>query len=217
MDKGRQSAFRFLFSALCFSLLISCVSPAQPSQTEVITAYATTSAHPWMQDLFACANEKSIIVKVAADDPDIALRVGEPETLVSPAYQIGEEELLIVTHRQSLVQNLTLQEVQVLFAGQGDPSMQVWVYSSGMDVQRLFDQFVMEERSVTSFARIAVSPQEMSDILNSESNTIGILPKRWMAGDVREVYSIGAFPILAVTKEEPEGAAKLVLGCLQGN
>ena len=217
MDKGRQSAFRFLFSALCFSLLISCVSPAQPSQTEVITAYATTSAQPWMQDLFACANEKSIIVKVTADDPDIALRVGEPETLVSPAYQIGEEELLIVTHRQSLVQNLTLQEVQVLFAGQGDPSMQVWVYSSGMDVQRLFDQFVMEERSVTSFARIAVNPQEMSDILNSESNTIGILPKRWMAGDVREVYSIGTFPILAVTKEEPEGAAKLVLGCLQDN
>jgi hypothetical protein len=86
-----------------------------------------------MSDLFACANERSIIVEVTADDPDISLRIGEPETLTSPAFQIGEEEILIVTHRESPVQNLTLEEVQATFAGQGGESVQVWVYASGMD------------------------------------------------------------------------------------
>ncbi|RJP54744.1 MAG: hypothetical protein C4557_02540 [Anaerolineaceae bacterium] len=169
-----------------------------------------------MRDLFTCANERSIIVKVTADDPDILLRVGEPKTLVSSAYQIGEEELLIVTHRQSPVQNLTLDEARALFAGQGDPSVQVWVYPSGLDLQGLFDQFVMEGRGVTSFARVAASPQEMSDLVTSESNAVGILPGRWKAGDVREVFSAGAFPVLAITSEEPQGAVKMLLGCLQG-
>ena len=78
---------------------------------------------------------------------DIILRVGEPEFLASPAYQIDTEEILIVTHRQSPVQNLTLEEARALFAGQGDPSVQVWVYASEEDVQEVFDQFVMEEEA----------------------------------------------------------------------
>ncbi len=53
---------------------------------------------------------------------------------LSPAYQIDEEEILIVTHRESPVQNLTLEEAQDLFA-QGNPSAQVWVYSSDADMQ----------------------------------------------------------------------------------
>lgn len=220
VDDARRSSTRILHSIpyiflLFFFLLASCATPAQPSQTETITAYATSSAQPWMRDLFACANERSIIVKVTADDPDILLRVGEPEILVSPAYQIGEEELLIVTHRQSPVQNLTLDEARALFAGQGDPSVQVWVYPSGLDLQGLFDQFVMEGRGVTSFARVAASPQEMSDLVTSESNAVGILPGRWKAGDVREVFSAGTFPVLAITSEAPQGAVKMLLGCLQ--
>ena len=77
------------------------------------------------------------------DDPaaaDILLRVGEPEFLDSPAYQIDTEDILIITHRQSPVQNLTLEDARALFAGQGDLSVQVWIYASGEDVQEVFDQ-----------------------------------------------------------------------------
>jgi hypothetical protein len=152
------------------------------------------------------------------DDPnaaDIALQIGEPEFLSSFAFQIDEEEILIVTNGVSPVQNLTREEAQALFMGLGDPSVQVWVYASEADMQKVFDQFVMEGRSVMSYARVAVNPQQMSDVLNAESNAVGILPRHWKAGDVRDVYSVAKVPVLVLTKSEPQGVINRLIACLQ--
>jgi len=62
---------------------------------------------------------------------------------------------------------------------------------------------------------VAVSPQQMSDVLNAESNAVGILPRHWKAGDVREVYSVAKIPVLAITQSEPQGAVNQLIGCLQ--
>ncbi len=211
----RNDILLFLLSSF---LLFSCTPKSQPpSQTEIVTVYAASAAEPWMSELFACANDLSVVLNISAQSPEIYLRVGKPEMLVLPAYQIDEEEILIVTHRESPVQNLSLEEAQVLFAGQGDPSAQVWVYASDADTQILFDQLVMKGRSVTSFARVAVSPQEMSDVLNSESNAVGILPRHWKVGSIREVYSAGIVPVLAIVKEEPRGVVSELIGCLQSD
>ena len=166
--------------------------------------------------MYSCAESFAVIERV--DDPvsaDIALQIGEPNYLSGFAYQIDEEEILIVTHRQSPIQNLTLEDAQNLFAGFGDPSVQVWVYDAAEDVFGAFDQIVMKGRSVSSSARVAVTPQQMSDVLVNESNTVGILPRHWKAGDVREVYSAGTAPVLAITQREPQGAVNQLIGCLQ--
>jgi hypothetical protein len=178
--------------------------------------YSTSAAQPWLAPLYMCAESKAVISRVDnSSSADIVLRVGEPKFLTSRAYQIDTEEILIVTHRQSPIQNLTLEGVQALFAGQGDPSMQVWVYASGEDVQAVFDQIVMAGRSVTSSARLAVNPQQMSDTLVNEANTVGILPRRWKVGDVREVFAVATVPVLAMTNSEPQGVVKELIGCLQ--
>jgi len=199
-------------------LLYSCTPTAQTSQMEVVNVYATSAAQPWLTELYSCAANSAVVLKVNADKPDIYLRVGEPEVIISPVFQIDEEEILIVTNRESPIQNLSLEEAQTLFA-QGNPSgsVQVWVYSSGEDVQVSFDRLVMQGRSVTSFARVAVSPQNMSDVLNSEPNSVGILPRHWKMGTTREVFSAGTVPVLAITKEEPQGAVSDLISCLQSN
>ncbi|MFN8433114.1 MAG: hypothetical protein U0V18_03795 [Anaerolineales bacterium] len=204
---------KIVFAFLSF-FLFSCATKSLASN-QLITAYSTSSAQTWMNDLFACADELSVAVKVTADSPDIYLRIGEPDDVLTPVFQIDEEELLIVTHRESPVQNLSLEEAQNLFAGSSGLAVQVWVYPSELDVYRVFDQFVMQGRSVTSTARVAVDSQEMSDVLNQESNAVGILPRHWKAGSVREVYSVGMFPVLAVTQEEPQGEIAQVIACLQ--
>ena len=197
--------------------LFSCIPPTQTtSQKEVVTVYATSAAAPWLTELYECAENLPVVLSVNADEPDIYLRVGEPENIISPVYQIDEEEIIVVTNRESIVQNLSFDEAQDLFA-KGNPSMQVWVYSSDADVQIVFDQLVMKERSVTSFAQAAVSAQNMSDILNSESSAVGILPKHRVTGNVREVYSVGNVPVLAITNEEPQGVVIELLACLQNN
>lgn len=207
----------FPHSLILFSLLLFSCSTETPQPTpRAVSVYSSLAAQPWLDSLYACAESFAVISRV--DDPsaaDIVLRVGEPKPLTSFAYQIDEEEILIVTHRQSPVQNLTLDEAQNLFAGLGDPSVQVWVYASDEDVFGVFDQFVMKGRSVSSSARIAVSPQQMSDVLNAESSAVGILPRHWKVGDVREVYLAATVPVLAITQGEPQGAVSQLIGCLQ--
>jgi hypothetical protein len=207
-------------SLLClviiFMGLSSCGPRTPAAQLEQVTVYATSAAAPWLSDLYECAKPVATIrLSDSSSDADIRLQIGEPKYLSSFAYQIDTEEILVVTHRQSPIQNLTLEQVQMLFAGLGDPSTQVWVYAPEEDVFKVFDQFVMKGRSVSSSAKVAVNPQQMSDVLNSEPNAVGILPRHWKAGDVREVYSVAKVPVLALTQSEPQGAVNQLIGCLQ--
>ncbi len=208
---------RFFFSLAFLLLLISACSTGTPQNApQVVLVYSSPAATPWLSEVYSCAESLAVISLVDnTDSADISLRVGEPEFLSSFAYQIDEEEILIVTHRQSPVQNLTLENAQALFAGLGDPSVQVWVYASGDDVFEVFDQFVMMGRSASSSALVAVSPQQMSDVLNAESNAVGILPRHWKAGDVRDVYSVAKVPVLAIMQAEPQGVVNQLIGCLQ--
>ena len=205
---------QFFFLVLSSFIVVSCAPATQTSQTQVVSVYATSAAQPWLTELYTCADNSSVTLNLTADKPDIILRVGEPEIIISPVYQIDEEEILIVTNRESPIQNLTLSEVQELFA-QGNDSAKVWVYASDADVQIVFDQLVMKGRSVTSFAGLATSPQQMSNLINAEKDAVGILPRHWMTGNVREVFSAGTVPVLAITKEEPQGVVKELISCLQ--
>ena len=206
----------FICSLIFFSLLISsCSTSTPPPVPEVVSVYSTSSTTPWLTEAYACAGTSTVLSRVDnPSDADISLRVGEPGLLSSFAYQIDTEEILIVTHRQSPVQNLTLDEARMVFM-QGNPSVQVWVYASGEDVQQVFGQSVMEGRNVVSSAKVAVDPQQMADVLVNESNTIGILPRHWKVGDAREVFSVATVPVLALTNSEPEGVVKELISCLQ--
>jgi hypothetical protein len=202
--------FPFLF------FLAACAPPATAATPEVVTVYSTFAAESWLYELYDCAGTSPVLSRVDdASTADIELRVGEPKALSTFAYQIDTEEILVVTHRQSPVQNLTVEDARVLFSGQGDPSMQVWVYASEEDVQGVFDQFVMEGRNVSSSAMVAANPQQMSDTLVNEPNTVGILPKHWKVGDSRFVYTIPNIPVLAITQNEPQGVIKDLIACLQ--
>ena len=209
----------FLYALILFPLFVSSCSTSTPPPTpQVVSVYSSLSAEPWLSGLYDCAESQNNVVLSRVDDSstaEIVLQIGEPEFLSTFAYQIDVEEILIVTQRQSPMQNLTLDNARALFMGLGDPSVQVWVYASDADVQKVFDQLVMNGRSVTSSAMVAVSPQQMSDTLVNQPNTVGILPKHWKAGDARVVYSAGTVPVLALTKSEPAGAIKNLLTCLQ--
>lgn len=212
LPEGRNDILIFLV----FSLLISSCATSTPSATQqVVSVYSTAAAELWLHALYDCAKTSPVLSRVdSPSSAEIVLRIGEPKPLSYFAYQIDTEDILIVTQRQSPVQNLTLDQARALFAGQGDSSVQVWVYAPGDDVQEVFDQFVMEGRAVTSFAHIAINPQQMSGTLTSQSNTVGILPQHLKAGDLREVLSVATVPVLAITQNEPQGAIKELIACL---
>lgn len=206
---------KLVWGVILVMLVASCTPTATPeSETQIISVYATPSTQPWLADVFACVPAGTTIR--VADDPasaDISLRLGEPDFWSAFVYQIDTEEILVVTHRQSPVQNMRVEAVRELFSGQGVSSVTVWVYASGEDVQRVFEQAVMNGRSVTSQARMAVNPGHMSDTLNNEPNTVGILPRHWKVGDSRFVYALPDVPVLALVNEEPQGAIQKIIAC----
>ena len=98
---------------LLFAFVLSACGTATPTaEPQIVDVYATSAAQPWLTELYACAADSGAVLNVNADSPEIYLRVGEPDVLVSDAYKIDEEEILIVANRESSVQNLTLAEAQ---------------------------------------------------------------------------------------------------------
>ncbi len=144
--------------------------------------------------------------------------------LTSPAFQLGTEDILIVNHPQAGVGALTLDQVRQLFSGRltnwkdvggNDLPVQVWTFASGEDIQQLFDRLVMNGQPVTSLARLAVSAQAMSDGVGNTPGSIGYLPRRWKAGNIREALKAATVPVLAITRSQPAGPEKDLLSCLQ--
>jgi len=225
-----ESGKWYLF--LLSSFLISCTTPQPTTPNQVITINYSPFTENQMNEVYACANDLSIILKVTDQEPDIRFQLGEPEILLGNAYQIGEEEIVVVMNnaRPPVV---NFQQIQEMFTGKitnlnqitpewgkahpdqsGD--IQVWVFSSDNDIQQIFNKFILEGRPVVPSARVANSQQEMFDAIKNDPSSIGILPSRWNINhDVFEQPAVITAPVLALTEAEPQGAVKSLIGCLQ--
>ncbi len=207
---------RLLFLIL---FLTACApAPATPAAAPptVVSVYASPAAEPWLDDVYACAREIAAVIRLSASESaaDIRLRLGEPKTLSTPAYQIGAEDILVVTHSESPIQNLTADEARALFS-QGQENVEVWVFASSADAQEVFEREVMLGTRILPKARLALHPRQLLDALNAGSNAVGILPGRWMSEATREVFALRDVPVLAITPGEPQGSVKELIACLQ--
>jgi hypothetical protein len=202
----------------------ACSGRAAASPVPVINVYATSAARPWLESFYACGETAAAIALSDPQSADIEVRLGEPADLRFPAFEIGEENILVVVHPLDAVGALDRFQVQRLFAGEvinwsdlggADLPVQVWTYAAGEDVQEYFDGVVMDGRPITSLARLAASSQAMSDAVGASPGAVGFLPERWKAGNTREVLQLPSLPVLVITRAEPSGIAKQLLGCVQ--
>ena len=216
---------RFLF-LLTIIFLAGCSPAATPTPRPVFKIYASSAVQPWLDELYQCADRNDVLLSVSNDpaSADVSLRLGETENLASPAYKIDDEEILVVTHLQTGIGTLTVDQVRAIFSGQvenwselggSDVPVEVWKYSEGEDIQQLFDQTVMDGLPGTSTARLAVSAQQMSDSVGMNPGSIGFLPRRWKAGNTHETYVAAVSPVLAITRLGVNEALESVLACLQ--
>lgn len=194
-----------------------CSPAAATPQAALLTIYASPPADPWLAEAFTCAAGQGIVLSVTSDpnEADLWLRIGEQPGMTTPAYQIDTEELVIAVHPQSPIQELTVEGARKLFAGRGDLSVQVWVYPAGDDLQRAFDRLVMQGGAITSLARLAADPRQMSEALNAEANAVGVLPRHWDMGAARVAFSAGTVPVLAVAASETTLPLANLIACLQ--
>ncbi len=221
---------RFILFALACFVLPACTPTAPTAAAETIRVQYTAAAIPWLADLNTCAGTTVVTSEQrAADflDPtsvDLALRIGQPKELTSPAYQISTEDILVIVNSQNPSKTLTAEEVRGLFEGTiqtwqaingSDAPVQVWVFTAGEDVQQVFEQNAMGGSPITTLARLATSPDEMSQAIANDVNAVGILTRHWKAGNVTEAFSVSTVPVLALVLAEPQGVVQEILACLQ--
>ena len=227
MKAIRSSRFpSAIICSMAMVVFVGCSTPPTESPISVVNVYATSAARPWLEAFYSCAGSTTAIRLSDPDTADVEVRLGEPAPLSLPAFQIGDEDILVVVHPLDAVGALNAFQVQRLFAGEvtnwsalggADLPVRVWTYSSDEDVQVYFDRVVMDGRPVTSLARLAVSAQAMSDAVGATPGAVGFLPRRWKTGNTREVLQLPSIPVLAIARTEPTGIARQLLGCVQSS
>ncbi len=203
---------KFQFWLLPF-LLIACAPWV--TSPRLIKVYATPAARPWLSELYTCAAQIGITPQLDPQNPDLILQLGE--TLPGStgfSYAIGTEDLVIAVHPQSPLIELTVEQARELFAGRGDPTIQIWAYASTTDIQTAIDLAFMHGLPITSLARLAFTPEHMVQALSSDRYSAGIVP-RWALSSLRELRLIASVPVLALTPSSPQGDLLFLLSCLQ--
>jgi hypothetical protein len=226
-----MKTFTWFFLLTCF-IVSSCNPHTTSEPIGSFTIEYTFAVIPYLAQLYDCSGLNVInavqhpAALIDSHAVDLAVRLGQPKELSSPAFKIGSEELLIVVNPKNPVNSLTAEQVRGIFTGQvvswneilhSIPSapIQVWVFSSGEDVQQVFDQAILAGSPITTMARLATSPDEMAGAISVDVNSIGILPGDYGTGIVSEVFSIGMVPVLVITGDEPNGEVQRLIACLQ--
>lgn len=206
------------------ALLAACASTTPQPTPETVSVYASSAAYPWLDEVYNCAPAALAVRLSDPSSAQITLRLGPPDLLTAPAFQIGSDDLLVVVQPQVAVGPLTPDQVRQLFSrqvtqwkdlGGSDVPVEVWTYSTGVDIQTVFDRSIMRGEPIASTALLAVSAQAMSDSVGTRPGAIGFLPRRWKAGNTNAAYTIASVPVLAISDSPPQGAVRQLIGCLQ--
>ncbi len=193
---------------------------------QIVNVYLTSAAAPWTSNVYGCAPSSVAVKLTDPQSADIVLRVGQPENLNTPAYQLSTEEILVVANLKTGVGALTSDQVRALFLGQitnwkdaggNDLPVQVWAYPSDADVQQVFEQDVMKGQPVTSQARLAVAVPAMMNSVETVSGSVGVVTRRLKSSNIPESLTVATVPVLAIVKSEPQGVIKELLSCLQAS
>jgi len=233
----QHSIYRFANFVLRFVLYgffllgTACTPATHTAALEPIRVQYSFAAQPWLGNITNCAGKNIVAVELRAVDfqdaksADLVIRIGQPDNLITPAYQIGSDDLLVIVNHQNPLKKLTADQVRAFFTGRiqtwkaingTDTPVQVWVFPTGEDVQQVFEQSVLGGSPVTSLSRLANSPGEMSQAISKDANAIGILTRRWKTGSTSDVFAAAShLPVMAITQSEPQGALVTILACLQ--
>jgi hypothetical protein len=214
---------------LCVLILAACGSSSSASQAAPLRVQYSFAAQPWLANMLDCAGENVVSPELRAVDyfdisnTDFAIRIGDAE-VTTLAYQIDTEEVLVIVNPQNPIKSFTSEEVLGLFSGQianwqaingNDAPVQVWVYASNEDIQRIFEQSPLDHAPITSLAQLAPGSNEMAQAVADDINAVGILPRHWLTGNVSAVYTVATAPVLVLTAPEPDELVIGIISCLQ--
>ena len=192
-----------------------------------LTLYIAPATEKWIPLVYDCADRTQIGLVSRTQDidaADISLRLIAPKDAQMPIYQIGEVELLVAGNAANLISALTRDQIVAIFEGKirnwaeigGDNAeFQLWVYAQNDDLQVIFNETLLGGNLSSSLARQAQNQDEMRREIAKDTHALGIISRVQAEENLRVLYSLGHFPVLAILKEAPQGNLFSLLACLQ--
>jgi hypothetical protein len=175
--------------------------------------------------------------KLTLQEADVILRLGEKQESDPHTAVMGWEELVVFVGPDVPLASLSQVSLQKIFSGditrwetvaeiqsadvQISQSITVWSYPSGNEIRELFEEAYLLGEAITPAARPFSTPEFLQENFPSTSYGITYSLKVHSDNDVLNQLDITGADIviqhyvLAITQEEPEGALRQLLLCLQ--
>lgn len=182
---------------------------------------------------FGLAVQQAEGVSFAAEQTDLTLQWGAPESISGFASIIGADSLTVVAHPDNPVTSLSLEALLTAYAGklpawdwdylgQSPAPLTVYAYPPALDIQQIFNSAWPDVPSFSNREVVLVpGPAEMRATIAADRGALGFLPQSWVDSSVKPIRieptpaSWQKQPILAISSVEPQGAARAFLLCLQ--
>jgi len=161
---------------------------------------------------------------------DIVLWWGNKPDDASFAFQIAEDELLVIVNPDNLNTEFTSSELSAIFNGRiahwtefsiFDDQVSVWIYPEGSILNKVFKSAVLGEQGYSRLSHLAPSPGPMLEEISADPGAIGFIPRGWMTNDLSAAEIDPALqislrrPVLALLNSEPKTGVQELLACLQ--
>jgi ABC-type phosphate transport system substrate-binding protein len=160
---------------------------------------------------------------VELENVDFYIQLGEPEELPEFTAQLAVEQIVVVLHPGNALE-LDKAQIADLFSGRvpdwavlnGEPAaVNLWVGAQSDEGRKAFERILLLSSPIAGWAHLATNPEDLRAAIAADPNAAGILPAAWVNGEVQAVEIGLELPVLALASQEPSGAAREMLVCLQ--
>lgn len=223
-------------------LLVACSPPPTatiPPSPQAVRVAISPVLEPVRDALNACAGALTGVVLIVDvvpesvfdfDSSDMVLWWGNKPDDVNFAFQIAEDELLVIVNPENLNTEVSASELGALFNGRienwseisiFDQQVSVWVYPEDSILSEVFKSAVLGDQGFSRLSHLAPSPGPMVEAISSDPGAIGFIPRAWFPNVVSraevdpDLQIAFRRPVLALLNSEPQSGVREFLACIQ--
>ena len=224
------------FLLILIFLISACGSPnAEINDSDILIIAISPSAAPLTSAVELCSSqlisgegryriEQFFPSQFNNQSHDLVIQIGEAHSDFSFSAQIASENFFLITHLSQSPQSINMNGIEKLFSGEftnwsdiggGEHLIDLWLPSQSDESRQFLENHILNGQSLSSNAKLSISPDQMRNIISENTDAIGILPGAWLNSSVGSLPFSETIPILVSSPSETQGALREIIACLQ--
>jgi hypothetical protein len=238
----------FLLLLLILSACASLPTATPPPTPQILVIARPLALQGWDEKIHTCAKNYPQLAVFVNDNlpgaqttpkPAVTLQLGNPYQPADNTYLLGQEEIYIAANTAFPDEELSLSQLQdfvttslTIPASPKSRSLpvQFWTYPPGDEARAAFEQAVLPDGSLSTYALIAIEPSAMLEALEKDPTAFGYLPASSLSqasADQQSKIKVIKLketpadflrqPVVASLSTSPSPLVKAYLQCLSGS